>query len=164
MYSNTQFPGHLSQNQQDLLMAALQSNQFSGANVDTINPTSASLDPSMLSTTDGLYDDVDFNSFDDSQLFDFLDSNGQPYDPELDQLETSIDNGVAAATVTSNGIDNGRDKRKSMAEPMSDSDSDEVNPKRREGDEKQPKKPGRKPLTSEPTTVRSLPSFINSSC
>jgi len=84
MYSNTQFPGYLSQNQQDLLMAALQSNQLSNTNVETINPTSASLDPTMLSTAqpDGLYEDLDFASFDDSQLFDFIDSTNQPYDAE----------------------------------------------------------------------------------
>lgn len=45
------------------------------------------------------------------------------------------------------------EKRKS---PDEDGDEDEEGGgKRREGDDKQAKKPGRKPLTSEPTTVRS---------
>lgn len=46
------------------------------------------------------------------------------------------------------------EKRKS---PEEDEDGDEEgDAKRHEGDEKGSKKPGRKPLTSEPTTVRSL--------
>lgn len=35
--------------------------------------------------------------------------------------------------------------------------------KRKEGDDKQAKKPGRKPLTSEPTTVRSMP-LLETNC
>lgn len=136
-------------------MAALQSNAYSAGSSGTTN-SSTSLDPSMLLTQqDPLYNDVDFSTFEDPQLYDFLDSTGQPSDQGLEQLETNLDNVVAAATVASNDADNGRDKRKSMAEAYSDDDEDdEASPKRREGDEKQVRKPGRKPLTSEPTTVR----------
>ena len=44
----------------------------------------------------------------------------------------------------------GHDKRKATGDSTPDGETDA---KRREGDEKQPKKPGRKPLTSEPTSV-----------
>lgn len=44
----------------------------------------------------------------------------------------------------------GHDKRKATGDSSPDGETDA---KRREGDEKQPKKPGRKPLTSEPTSV-----------
>lgn len=46
------------------------------------------------------------------------------------------------------------DKRKSMG--AQDDDDEEGGGKRREGEDKQVKKPGRKPLTSEPTSVSSV--------
>lgn len=52
------------------------------------------------------------------------------------------------------------DKRKN---PNDDAEDDEGGGKRREGDEKTSKKPGRKPLTSEPTSVR-LPTTIHLLC
>lgn len=51
------------------------------------------------------------------------------------------------------GHDHLHDKRKSMGDGDADED-DEGGGKRREGEDKQAKKPGRKPLTSEPTSVR----------
>lgn len=53
-----------------------------------------------------------------------------------------------------NAFDDGEggEKRKNS----DDSDDEESGSKRREGEEKTSKKPGRKPLTSEPTTVSSI--------
>lgn len=136
-------------------MAALQSqsNQPDAAadalsNRDTVDFSSASLDPSILTNQpDGLYNDLDFNSFNDQQLFDFLDNNNQSLDMDYDQNDNENspeENSPEAST----NVDPG-EKRKSMAD-----DKDYENgAKRREGDEKQAKKPGRKPLTSEPTSV-----------
>jgi AP-1-like factor len=53
---------------------------------------------------------------------------------------------------SSDGDADTHDKR---SHPDDDDDDDEGGGKRREGDEKSSKKPGRKPLTSEPTSVSS---------
>jgi AP-1-like factor len=153
MYNNSQFnPSFLSQNQQDLLMAALQSqsNQSDAtadalSNRDSVDFSSASLDPSMLTNQpDGLYGgDLDFSNFNDQQLFDFLDSNNQPVDMDFDEPSPEGDS-------PNNHVDPG-EKRKSMADDKADNEN---GAKRREGEEKQAKKPGRKPLTSEPTSKR----------
>lgn len=154
MYNNSGFnPAFLSQNQQDLLMAALQSNQpeTSGAqsNQNNFDLTSASLDPSMLSVSqpEELYNDFDFGAFNDQGVLDLLDSANQAdVDFDFDQNDEPSPENDAAMTNTDFG-----EKRKSMADDKSDN---EGGAKRREGEEKQAKKPGRKPLTSEPTSKR----------
>lgn len=61
---------------------------------------------------------------------------------------------------SSDGDAETHDKR---SHPDDDGDEDEGGGKRREGDEKSSKKPGRKPLTSEPTSV-STPIPLNLIC
>jgi hypothetical protein len=98
-----------------------------GATLDLENPlVYADLDYDL----DGSFD------YDDSNLTDgqFMDSL---------PAQSSIDNGEVET----------HDKRKNSED---DGPDGEIGAKRREGEEKQPKKPGRKPLTSEPTSVSML--------
>lgn len=58
--------------------------------------------------------------------------------------------GELPGATSSDGDAEGNDKR---SHPDDEEDNEEGGGKRREGDEKVSKKPGRKPLTSEPTSV-----------
>jgi len=129
-------------------MAALASNRSVLAN-DAHPPTrdvfdfaSGSLENPIFST-----DQPDFNTFSDQQFLDYL-GRGDSFDfdsvaPEdLENEETS--------PYGDEGDHDLHDKRKS---PDDDKEEQENGAKRREGEEKVAKKPGRKPLTSEPTNV-----------
>lgn len=130
-----QNPRYLTSSQQNLLGAALVSNQ-SNAKPDEMvaqlqNPyaTAQSLQgPEVLNNFD----------FDNSEFSNYLDGDSGF---DFDNSELVGDDDVKEI----------HDKRK-MSE---DEDDDNGDAKRGEGEDKQPKKPGRKPLTSEPTTVRS---------
>lgn len=151
----------LSSNQPNLLVAALTSNLPSKEQRNMAAPTkssqgagNASYIPAAMSNNSAPgsgrldYDDSPFlDSFLDGEnedSFEF-DDQGQMFGdlPE----DGSDDNGMA---------DPGHlhDKRKSMG--AQDDDDEEGGGKRREGEDKQAKKPGRKPLTSEPTSVSSV--------
>src|ERR1700759_4925906 len=153
--NNNQFNPHsyLSPDQQDLLLAALSSNrgelknQFSASNPDLTTMNGQTLDPSFftspqqsgsLSTFDafgvdvGLEDSPYIDFADGDQIFDFGDFN------EDDQMIGPLP-GDSEGDI--------HDKRKS---PDGHAES-ENGAKRQEGEDKQAKKPGRKPLTSEPT-------------
>lgn len=127
----------MSPNEQDLLVAALNSNQSGkgagnkgkrGSPQNTnfsSNPASGQLDysddsPYLDFDPDGEFDDFSYGT---SRMIGDL-------PPELHEKRKSID-----------------------GEDDDDDDVEEGDRKRHEGDEKGPKKPGRKPLTSEPTTV-----------
>lgn len=140
---DSQDPRFLTGNQQDLLRAALASNK----------PQQRSLNPSTISmpAVEGLssaipaFDATDaFPSFDpeDPLLAGFYDG-----DTSFDVDNTEL-SGVFPGDLEGNET---HDKRK-----VSDASEDweEGDSKRREGDDKQAKKPGRKPLTTEPTTKR----------
>ena len=122
---------YLSPDQQDLLMAALNSNQ-PGRDRSHNNPTELFESPPE--------NFEDFNG-DDNGYLDF-DIDGD-YDENYDDDDSPEKN--------ADGSDNLHDKRKSID---GQDDDDEGGGKRREGDDKSSKKPGRKPLTSEPTSVR----------
>lgn len=142
-------PRFLTNNQQDLLRAALASNKPQQAS--STEPATVSM-PAIegVSGAAPSFDDVDtFGAFD-------------PEDPLLASFyegDTSFDiSGTEIADVFPGDLEvkDIHDKRK-MSE--SSPDPDEIDSKRREGDEKQAKKPGRKPLTTEPTTVRASSRF-----
>lgn len=87
---------------------------------------------------------LDFNP-DESPYLDFdIDGDG---DGDGDDSYDFDSNGQMIGEMPESG--ELHDKRKSM----DDNDDDEGGGKRREGEDKSGKKPGRKPLTSEPTTV-----------
>ena len=89
-------------------------------------------------------------SLDESPFVDYLDGdNSFDFDNADDDLMIGS---LPGGSPDKNGEDS-NEKRKSPDDD--DADNDEGGGKRREGEDKQAKKPGRKPLTSEPTTVGS---------
>ncbi|KAJ9640430.1 DNA-binding transcription factor yap1 [Coniosporium tulheliwenetii] len=87
---------------------------------------------------------------DDSPSIDFLDADGSFsfYNDPSDLMIGSLPGSGPGPQIDNDG--EAHEKRKS---PDDENDDDENETKRREPDDKQAKKPGRKPLTSEPTTV-----------
>lgn len=157
----------LSARQEELLFAALNSNK--PTNMDTsIPPSSNGLPPSSAGglnesplqapgsgTLNGFEEspfiDYDYD-FDGDGSFDFdfhNDSQGQM----IGKLPGTSSDGDAADAES-------HDKR---SHPDDDGDEEDGGGKRREGEDKSSKKPGRKPLTSEPTSVStSVESLISS--
>ena len=165
----------LSPNQQELLRTALSSNNSGGRGlyqthpVPTTNATKPSAprsnsDPSMSLNGTGVINHELYESpieqvpgsgtlgsigLDDSPFLDYdLDDGNFEWDNSGDQM-------IGNLPGTSGNEDDGElhDKRKGHGEDNSDEDGG--GGKRREGDERTAKKPGRKPLTSEPTSVSS---------
>ncbi|KAF2149395.1 PAP1-domain-containing protein [Myriangium duriaei CBS 260.36] len=140
---DTRDPRYLTNNQQDLLRAALVSNKPQQRSSEPQKASMSAFDNQLnaASAIDGV---TNFDDFD-------------PNDPLLTSFyegDTSFDldnSGVSLGDIEVNEI---HDKRKaSDASPDSD-EGEQGDPKRREGEDKQAKKPGRKPLTTEPTTKR----------
>lgn len=131
---------YLSSDQTDLLMAALNSNQSSnpqsGSSTQKTTPQAQSYTPNMSSAPDSGH--LDYS--DESPFLDF-DPDGD-FDDSFGYDESSRMIGSLPGDL--------HDKRKSMD---GKDDDDEGGGKRREGEDKTAKKPGRKPLTSEPTNV-----------
>ena len=132
---------YLSPNEQDLLVAALNSNQpgnnRSDSQVGLANYSPSQMNPGssqLAFSDDSPYLDFQDGEFDDSN-FDF-DAGGRMIGdlPDEEDLEDHL-----------------HDKRKSMGD--GDDETEDGGGKRREGEDKTAKKPGRKPLTSEPTSV-----------
>jgi AP-1-like factor len=146
-------PFYLDATQQDLLLAALASN-----NQDPNNMFANGLDKQSLGDAQFQYpiDTMDPAYFTSPQQTSggFSGVEQSPFDnllegdPSFDFDDPNNDLMIGALPGDSPGDSN--DKRKS---PDDDEDDDEGGGKRREGEDKQAKKPGRKPLTSEPTTV-----------
>lgn len=152
-------PFYLDPNQQDLLLAALASNQqdqsglYSSMNANSFHsgfPGDANFDPNVFTSpqqstpanafSNGSIDESPFIDYlDGDNSFDFDGSNG-------DLMIGSLPGESPPAKVDEDGTE----KRKSPGDSVEDR---EGGPKRREPEDKQAKKPGRKPLTSEPTTV-----------
>ncbi len=177
---------YLSSNQQDLLVAALSSNDRKSslhtnpaterhtgdAHAQSLPPltydmSTAEAAPPHSATVPTVPSDLDgfsLDTIDDGGSFvDFLDPDGNfefdVGDGAVHMMGTLPDESVLAET----DLDL-HDKRKNPNDGRDDEDAEH---KRREGDEKTAKKPGRKPLTSEPTTVSwslRLSSQIRGSC
>jgi AP-1-like factor len=147
----------LSHQQEELLYAALNSNNPQTKKVPVNHsPQSqnrASMAPSAFteSPLDGA-GSLPLNGFEESPFIDydyeFDPESGFDYDFTNDSQQMI---GKLPGT-SSDGDAEGPDKR---AHPEDEEDNEEGRGKRREGDEKQSKKPGRKPLTAEPTSVSS---------
>ncbi|KAL2353462.1 AP1-like transcription factor-like protein [Cryomyces antarcticus] len=160
------FDPYLSPNQQDLLLAALTSNNV---NVQPHPPASQILKrsssdskeyqhntddsnmPLFVSPQQQTSSSSEFGAFglDDSPFLDYLDADGN-FDFDSNEHGQMIGN--LPNDPNQNDYDGEvHDKRKS---PEDDEDDEDGGGKRREGDDKTAKKPGRKPLTTEPTTKR----------
>lgn len=175
--SDAQFNPYLSTTQQDLLLAALASNNYnksdavSHSNAIKRSDSDSNLDGQFVPPTyvdGGLFDTTsksiqqpaDFGNFDfddTSPYIDYLDGDTTLNFSSNDLGGEDMFGSVPGPRTESSESDKGDkpDKRKSPDE-AADEDED-GDPKRREGDDKTAKKPGRKPLTSEPTTVRRPP-------
>jgi AP-1-like factor len=142
---------NLSPHQQTLLFAALNSNRASS------DPARSSASANMASTIDDsiLSGDV-VGSFDDSPFIDYdydFDVDGNfDYDLNNDSQPQMI--GKLPGSNSSDGDGEGVHEKRSHPD---DDGEDEGGGKRREGEDKTSKKPGRKPLTSEPTSVSPCP-------
>ena len=153
--SNSQL--YLSPDQEDLLLTALNSNQPSSRPARNSIPNmngSGSLYHSPAQQTPGsgqLSLDVD-----DSPYLDFDGEFDDSYNFDLNGPQMIGDLPSASTGPASSSADEDHDLHDKRKDVDGKEDGDEGGGKRREGDEKTAKKPGRKPLTSEPTSVSSL--------
>ena len=142
----------LSARQEELLFAALNSNKV--PSLDTSLSQSVMAPGSFTESPLQAPGSGTLNSFEESPFID--------YDYEFD-VDGNYDYGFANDSqaqmignlpgTSSDGDAENHDKR---SHPDDDADEVEGGGKRREGDDKSSKKPGRKPLTSEPTSVSSF--------
>jgi AP-1-like factor len=157
---NPQFT--LSARQEQLLFAALNSNSKSSSTIDTSNlhstdpftmaPGSLTESPSQAPGSGTL------NGFDESPFIDYdyeFDADGS-----FDYDFSNDSQGQMIGKLPGSSSDGDNDTHDKRSHPEDDDDEEDGGGKRREGDEKASKKPGRKPLTSEPTSVSSLVAFI----
>lgn len=155
----------LTPHQQSLLFAALNANKPQ----TSASPTAKGLSLSPSSFQGSPMQNVDNSAFQESPYLDNIDydfgdssfdfsfaSNGG------EQLNMVAD---APGTVSSESTENDGHEKRSHPDDEEDDSSPGNDSKRREGTEKIAKKPGRKPLTSEPTSVSTLPiCHVSSSC
>lgn len=156
----------LTPDQEDLLRTALSSNNPNRSSPrssrnGTSSATRPNSDPQNLRHTDDYMANGpnmftsplqetpgsgQLGSFDESPFLDYeLDDGNFDWDNSGDQLFGDLPG------TESNGDGEHHDKRKAS---MDDEDEEEGSSKRREGDDKTAKKPGRKPMTGEPTSKR----------
>lgn len=156
-------PFYLDSTQQDLLLAALASNNqnpndiFStgrnnngGLSNSQFPYSTDNVDPTFFTSPQQTTPANAFSNagVDESPFIDYLDGdNSFDFDNADDDLM------IGALPGGSPSGKNGEDSSEKRKSPDDDADDDEGGGKRREGEDKQAKKPGRKPLTSEPTTV-----------
>lgn len=146
---------YLTPHQQNLLFAALNSNKSSdklpalsttNLQMDSLDFSGSPVQQTPGSGTLGGFNDSPF--IDD--YYDF-DADGQfDFDSGNDALQGQMI-GKMPGTSSSDGDESVRDKR---GHPGDEDEDEEGGGKRREGEDKASKKPGRKPLTSEPTSKR----------
>ncbi|KUI55625.1 AP-1-like transcription factor [Cytospora mali] len=143
----------LTPQQQSLLFAALNSNKQS-----TASPINGNLNMSPSSFTNSPVQNTDINGFQESPFIDYeYDLNG----------DTSFDFAFAdgshpkmigdlpgSATSSKSDSDNNDIENSEKRSHPDDDDDEEGDAKRQETGDKVPKKPGRKPLTTEPTSKR----------
>jgi AP-1-like factor len=140
----------LSQEQQDVIIAAFNSNRQDQTS-DAQPPSSASFDFASGSLANPIFagfSQPELNgNFSEQGFLDYLGSNNN-FDYDSIAPEDTVDDPTSPTLYDE---DNDlHDKRKS---PLDNDSEENGTAKRREGDEKTARKPGRKPLTTEPTSV-----------
>ncbi|PWY76997.1 putative transcriptional factor [Aspergillus heteromorphus CBS 117.55] len=149
---------YLSPDQQDLLLAALSSNNPPQKQQNNTQPSGPKSDPE---STPGNASSASFNmspAFDPSQPhsgglgYGDDDSPFLDFNPELDFDLQGSENLIGDLPESLSEEPESGEKRKDMDEPLDENEGS--GKKRRESDDKAAKKPGRKPLTSEPTSKR----------
>jgi AP-1-like factor len=160
--SNTISPNlTLSARQEQLLYAALNSNNklsnieaSNNQSTDSFAMAPGSFTESPLQAPGS----GTLNGFDDSPFIDYdyeFDADGS-----FDYDFSNDSQGQMIGKLPGSSSDGDNDTHDKRSHPEDDDDEEDGGGKRREGDEKASKKPGRKPLTSEPTSVSSLVAFI----
>ncbi|KAK1689056.1 transcription factor PAP1 [Colletotrichum godetiae] len=159
--TNSGFPTNfiLTPQQQSLLYAALNSNKQQLANQspttkdNSMSPSSYQTSPAQGAAATGFQESPYLDNYD----YDFGDSS---FDFDVSTVGQAkmigdIPGGAQSAKSTkSDSTENDGNDKRSHPDDDEDEDSPGNDAKRREGSEKAPKKPGRKPLTSEPTSKR----------
>ncbi|KAI9743039.1 MAG: DNA-binding transcription factor yap1 [Claussenomyces sp. TS43310] len=152
--SSTQRPNFiLSPHQQNLLFAALNSNKASNTDAVTQKPPSNS---GVMSLTESPVqqapDSGTLNGFEESPFVDY----DYDFDPDgsFDYDFSNMSQDQMIGNLPGSSSDGDAESHDKRGHPDDDDNDDEGGGKRREGDDKGSKKPGRKPLTSEPTSKR----------
>lgn len=153
-------PFYLDATQQDLLLAALASNNQNPNDLfsTSLDTKSQSLNNSQFQYPGDTLDPTYFTSPQQATPGNAFSNGNMDDSPFLDLLDgdTSFDMDGADGDLMIGALpgDNSGESNEKRKSPDDDGeDEDEGGGKRREGEDKQAKKPGRKPLTSEPTTV-----------
>ena len=149
----------LTPQQQSLLFAALNSNKQQQQQQQQLTASPAPNNPISLSPT----------SFQNSPVQQKNPRNGVQESPYLDNYDYDFGDssfdfsfnaedqakmiGDIPASSKSDSTENESSEKRNHPDDEDDEDSPGNDPKRRESTEKVPKKPGRKPLTSEPSSV-----------
>jgi len=143
----------LSARQEELLFRALNSNKTSLETVFSQPKDSITMAPgSFTESPVQAPGSGTLNGFEDSPFIDYdyeFDADGS-YDYDF----ANDSQGQMIGKLPGSSSDGDADTHDKRSHPDDDGDDEEGGGKRREGDEKSSKKPGRKPLTSEPTSKR----------
>ncbi|KAK2627906.1 hypothetical protein QTJ16_002552 [Diplocarpon rosae] len=143
----------LSARQEEVLFAALNSNN-KNSDIEPSSSKDFSMPPDSFTASLQAPGSATMNGFEESLIVDYdYEFEG---DGTFDYVDFNNDSrgqmiGNLLGTSFEGGDNDSHDKR---SHPDEDGDEEEGGGKRRGGDEKTLKKPGRKPLTSEPTTKR----------
>ena len=142
----------LTPQQQELLFAALNANRpITGSTAVTDTPATTKPADLVNGIADSSFLDYDY-SFDGADTSLDFSLGGGDHASSLDNDDGDGDGDDAKTdSAPSNADNDSPDKR---SHPEDDDDEDGAAAKRHESTEKVPKKPGRKPLTSEPSSVR----------
>lgn len=153
----------LTPQQQDLLFAALNSNKQQGLTTNSIqNPIFAPANPkarpngnpdSSLLQDDSFLDNYDYDFGDSSFDFSFAGNDTTGAEADADGVNDDLES-----------PENELSEKRSHPDDDEDEDSPGNDAKRRESGDKLPKKPGRKPLTSEPSSVCCMLSNVMMTC
>ncbi|KAF9876263.1 transcription factor PAP1 [Colletotrichum karsti] len=158
--TNSGYPTNfiLTPQQQSLLFAALNSNkqqlaanQSPGTKATSMSPSSFQTSPAQAPANgfqeSPYLDNYDYDFGDSSFDFDFTNDQGKM----IGDIPSSA---KSTKSTKSDSTENDTSDKRPHPDDEDDEGSPGNDPKRREGAEKVPKKPGRKPLTSEPSSKR----------
>lgn len=148
----------LTPHQQSLLFAALNANKPQAQAQATANPVSLSPSSFKNSPVNGAGGATGYQQspFLDNYDYEFGDDSNFDFSLVGSEQGAMIGDMPSTSDKSDSPDDDLHEKR---SHPDDDEDGLESDPKRRESSEKIPKKPGRKPLTSEPTSVSFYPSL-----
>ena len=141
----------LSARQEELLFAALNSNKTSSFDNSPTQAVNESVSMAPGSLTESPVQAGTSNGFEESPFIDYdyeFDADGS-YDYDF----ANDNNGLMIGKLPGTSSDGDADTHEKRSHPDDEDDEEEGGGKRRESEGKGSKKPGRKPLTSEPTSV-----------